>query len=76
MVVQRFKMDKKRLPMSFDELTRSVSLENEAYLKVIPMDPWGKPYEFRTEGTKKFFIRTVGPDGIADTVDDLSREDG
>jgi hypothetical protein len=38
---------------------------------VIPKDPWGREYDIVLED-EKYWIRTLGPDGKADTEDDLT----
>ncbi len=47
-------------------------------LKESPMDPWGNPYAYRFPGKKnpgEYEIISNGPDGIANTGDDLSSQD-
>jgi general secretion pathway protein G len=39
--------------------------------KAIKMDPWGKPYEYKPNGTS-FEMRSVGPDGQSGTADDIT----
>lgn len=39
--------------------------------KPVPADPWGRPYEFKINGSK-FEIRCVGPDGQSNTADDIT----
>ena len=44
-----------------------------------PKDPWGNEYYVaKLEGTGKFAVFSMGPDGIDDTEDDLrsDRKDG
>ena len=36
-------------------------------------DPWGSPYRLECEG-KRWFVVSSGPDGVPDTVDDISFE--
>lgn len=36
----------------------------------VPMDPWGRPYEYKIDGSK-FEIRSAGPDGQSNTEDDI-----
>lgn len=46
--------------------------------KEVPLDPWQKPYQYRNPGKKDasdFEIYTNGPDGQADTEDDISSQD-
>lgn len=39
--------------------------------KAIKMDPWGKPYEYKPNGSS-FDLRSVGPDGQSGTADDIT----
>jgi general secretion pathway protein G len=39
--------------------------------KPIKMDPWGKPYEYKSNGST-FELRSVGPDGQSGTADDIT----
>jgi general secretion pathway protein G len=39
--------------------------------KPVPADPWGKPYEYKLNGSS-FEIRSVGPDGQSGTADDIT----
>lgn len=45
------------------------------YLKgEVPMDPWGKPYVYRSPGTKNkssYDLSSAGPDGAEGTEDDI-----
>ena len=44
----------------------------------IPLDPWDSPYGYRFPGKKRaneFEIFSNGPDGMANTADDLSSQD-
>ncbi|MBL4848874.1 MAG: type II secretion system major pseudopilin GspG [Planctomycetes bacterium] len=46
------------------------------YLKgQVPNDPWGKPYVYRSPGTKNkssYDLSSVGPDGSEGTEDDIT----
>ena len=39
--------------------------------KPVPPDPWGRPYEYKLNGSS-FEIRSVGPDGQSGTADDIT----
>jgi general secretion pathway protein G len=39
--------------------------------KPVPPDPWGRPYEYKINGSN-FEIRSVGPDGQSNTQDDIT----
>lgn len=49
-----------------------------AKLKKNILDPWGNPYHYRRPGTKDkggFDVYSAGPDGIADSADDIGNWD-
>lgn len=49
---------------------------NPRYLaRVIRVDPWHKPYEYEGSGSG-FVLRSAGPDGKADTADDVTVASG
>jgi len=49
---------------------------NPRYLaRVIRVDPWHKPYEYEG-GRSGFVLRSAGPDGKADTADDITITSG
>lgn len=58
-----YKLDFKKFPSSLDELVSNE--KNESYLdsKEVPMDPWGNPYQYSLEGSRKFKIVSLGADG-------------
>lgn len=39
--------------------------------KPVPMDPWGKPYEYKPNGSS-FTLLSVGPDGQSGSADDIT----
>ena len=44
----------------------SSDAKSQQYMKEIPKDPWGNPYQYKTPGThnpKSFDIYSTGPDG-------------
>lgn len=44
------------------------------YMERIPKDPWGRDYVYRVPNPaqpKIYDLRSVGPDGKVDTVDDI-----
>jgi general secretion pathway protein G len=46
-------------------------------LKQVPLDPWGKPYQYASPGTRNkggFDLWSFGPDGVPDTEDDVHLE--
>lgn len=57
---------------SMDDLLEPDSTGNP-YLETEPIDPWKNPYEIRSkEGRGRFEVISYGPDGIADTDDDIT----
>ena len=49
------------------------------YMEVMPLDPWGAPYQYRFPGTRNPQGPDVfcsGKDGVADTADDIWPEAG
>ncbi len=52
----------KVLPESLDALTR-VDLQDHPRLRSVPVDPWGRPYEYKRTGTASFEIVSRGADG-------------
>ncbi len=47
----------RKLPNSLDDLAPFMDPPK------IPMDPWGKPYVYTKDGTRKFTIMSYGADG-------------
>ncbi|WP_323098024.1 type II secretion system protein GspG, partial [Serratia marcescens] len=42
------------------------------YIRRLPQDPWGQAYRLRNPGRHgKLDVFTLGPDGVADTDDDI-----
>lgn len=44
----------------------------------VPLDPWKRPYQYRYPGTKNtrgYDVFSMGPDGQADTADDIGNWD-
>lgn len=69
--IQSYKMDTGRLPKSLDDLTVGIN-DEEPLLKAGSLnDAWGQPFEYKVEG-KRYTIRSIGPDGIENTEDDLT----
>ena len=69
--VDMFKMQHKKLPDGLEALTQTTDQNPEPYLDKVPKDPWENEYEYRTEGNKKYQLRSVGEDGQPDTSDDI-----
>lgn len=41
-----------------------VTLVDLGYIKVIPIDPWNRPYKYRLHSSDKFEVITTGKDGL------------
>ncbi len=75
----RFKLDHSRFPNSLDDLVSApagmtVRQWKGPYLDAdkVPLDQWGNPYTYaKDEGMNKVSIRSSGPDGQINTVDDI-----
>ena len=60
--VQMYRMKALKLPESLDDLTKPLQGQTEAYVTVLPKDPWGKDYEYqKREGS--YILRSLGADG-------------
>ena len=35
------------------------------------IDPWENPYQLKKEGTKKYYVLSLGPDGVEGSEDDI-----
>jgi hypothetical protein len=57
-----------RLPDTLEELVDQ-DLTDE-----VPTDPWGNTYIYKKESTTEFTVFSAGPDGQADTLDDVRVE--
>lgn len=69
--IDNYRMSNKKLPSSLEDLTQTSDKDPEPFLKTIPKDPWGNPYEYRTSSNKEYTIRSHGEDGQPDTDDDI-----
>ncbi len=74
--IQAWQGDKGSLPDSLDVLTAAGDMEGGSAIIPdgiwrVPVDPWGNPYEYSRLDEGGFSLRSRGPDGIRDTVDDL-----
>lgn len=68
--IELYKIDYKKLPASLEDLTQTSERNPNPYMKSIPKDPWGQPYEYRPTG-KDYTIRSYGDDQQPDTPDDV-----
>jgi len=76
-----YRLDNRRYPESNDGLDALVKNpggdENwdGPYLKKIPKDPWGHDYVYSCDSPDTYVIASCGPDGVAQTEDDVSSEE-
>lgn len=55
------------------------AVDLDALAGIVPRDPWGKEYEYRFPHPKqpvKYVLRSHGPDGESDSLDDVFAPDG
>lgn len=69
--VDRYRLEHRAWPPDLAALTGSVDDRGEAYLERLPDDPWGRPHRFTVIDRVRFDLRSAGPDGVMDTVDDV-----
>ena len=70
--IRLYSLDRRSLPQSLEELTRSDENGN-AYIEKIPSDPWGQPYVYRVldAARQRYEIRSGGEDRELATDDDV-----
>lgn len=77
-----YKLDNGRYPSMEQGLAALVSrpvvapiprnYPDDGYIRRLPEDPWGQAYRLRNPGLhSKLDVFSLGPDGIADTEDDI-----
>ncbi|MDJ0521669.1 MAG: type II secretion system protein GspG [Planctomycetota bacterium] len=69
--IDLYRMSYKKLPDSLPVLTETDDLSPDPFLHSVPKDPWGNSYEYRVVDRKTYEMRSFGPDGIAQTEDDI-----
>lgn len=75
--LKEYQLEVGNLPSALEALHTQPSDITDASLwvmkldKEIPKDPWGKPYDYKPNGTS-FDLRSVGPDGQSGTADDIT----
>lgn len=69
--VEMYALERRRLPDSLAQLTEPSPHNPEPYLRFIPRDPWNQDYEYLVLSRRRYEIRCLGADGVADTGDDL-----
>ncbi len=72
----RYRLEKNSYPEAENMLSLSNQLFPRYMNKMISADPWGNDYLFRREGQTSFLVFSRGPDGKAETKDDLRVKDG
>jgi hypothetical protein len=60
-----------KLPATLKDLTRKSDQVPAPLMLSIPRDPWAREYEYVPEGTARYRLFSTGPDGQADTEDDI-----
>ena len=83
--ISRYRLAMNKYPEELSELWEEPEDDDEkekwgtsAYMKEIPDDPWGNPYEYLAEGEKNpdgYDIWSLGPDGEDGTEDDIGNWD-
>jgi general secretion pathway protein G len=70
--IDMFVLENRRLPNTLEELTKP-SQSGQTFLKSVPVDPWGQPYEYTVvdAATHKYEIRSAGEDRVLATDDDV-----
>ena len=71
--IELYVVENKSLPKTLDELTQPSGKTNEAFLKKIPVDPWGEQYDYRIVNAKsrEYLITSAGEDKQLGTEDDV-----
>ena len=66
-----YKLDNKQYPTQAEGL-RALALSRQRYLEQLPVDPWGRPYQYLNPGNRgEVEVFSSGPDGVAGTEDDI-----
>lgn len=66
-----YKLDNKQYPMQAEGL-RVLTVSEKPYLDRLPVDPWGRPYQYLNPGKRgEIEVFSSGPDGLAGTADDI-----
>lgn len=58
-----YKIKFKKFPESLDALVSPPEGEPILTSKSIPADPWGNPYQYQLEGSRKYVVISLGADG-------------
>ncbi len=68
--VEMYQLHKLRLPEELAVLTELDETGN-AFMPIIPLDPWDGEFEYSKVTRKQYELRCLGPDGEANSEDDL-----
>ena len=60
-----YKIKFKKFPESLDALANPPEGDTFLTSKSVPVDPWGNPYVYQLEGSRKYVIISYGADGAA-----------
>ena len=66
--VNSFKQEKGELPSTLEELV-------PFYLRILPADPWGRPFRYNPQEGGSYTLASAGADGRFDTSDDLVKKE-
>lgn len=64
-----YKIKFKKFPEDLGALISPPSGEPIMNAKELPLDPWGNPYQYQLEGSRKYVIISLGADGAAGGTD-------
>ena len=68
--VEMYQLHKLRLPEQLAVLTELDETGN-SFIPIIPLDPWDGEFEYSKVSRKQYELRCLGPDGEANSEDDL-----
>ncbi len=60
-----YKIKFKKFPEDLSALISPPSGEPIMNAKEVPLDPWGNPYQYQLESSRKYVIISLGADGVA-----------
>lgn len=69
-----YELDNGKYPSSLDTLLKKTQQGKGPYLKREPIDPWRRPYRYKSPGahnTEDYDLYSSGPDGQEGTSDDV-----
>jgi general secretion pathway protein G len=73
-----FRLHMNEYPSSLDQLVANPGVGSKwagPYLDKLPKDPWNHEFVYEFQPGSKPIILSMGPDGQANTADDIHRED-